>query len=706
MNSVDKMEIVCEGWLIKSPPDRRIWMARWRKRYFILRHSGQLPGQFILEYYTDNAKRKLKGKIDLDQCEQVDSGLTFESKKSFLLYKYMFDIRTPKRTYYLLAETELEMARWVDSICSVCGLKIHQEEDLGLSSLTPVASSSNNLVLNSSNNYVANSSNNNDTISNFTPEEEFSNSQYIFISDCLSGTPVMNNNNIDRVTRECSKESSSSIPDEPPPSPPPKNSPDRLVSGEFYDYPRSLEPITNLDSSLDSDISGHIPPIRTPTTPSAPNTPLRSSAGSVFWMGMPPKVNWNTYPSDSLSDFHQIPEDDELENINHNDINANFTKSLISENSCDIQKKSPADHKNLDFIPPPRPPKPRNLGENRKYENMVPASINNIFTDIRLPNQLSKDDSFSSAISPDFKIPPPSASSIAISDDLYDFPRPLHEDVVELTQTPPASMGSGGGSALRRPRRHAYTNAPAGFIDDETNVFRYDLKSTSAVSSQSYLSMDSGRISSQPNELYTEMSGDSHSTPSLTPTTPGAVYCNVSPGPFGSMSISDIPPAVNRSLKPRKKVSDSDIKGDPKFLTLAPPPACRIRADPQQSYRKPLRNLPSPSTTDANSHLLPFRLRNSDQSTSDDEVSSVGDSPRPVDSEVKCSFPLRRTDSEIQYLDLDLDGDAGQAADNKSPMTPDKEAASTVYKTVDFIKTKAFNETRQNVETFRKKSQN
>lgn len=37
----------------------------------MLKHSGELPGQYFLEYYTDKTCRKLKGKIDLDQCEQV-----------------------------------------------------------------------------------------------------------------------------------------------------------------------------------------------------------------------------------------------------------------------------------------------------------------------------------------------------------------------------------------------------------------------------------------------------------------------------------------------------------------------------------------------------------------------------------------------------------------------------------------------------------
>merc|ERR1719443_774101 len=66
-----------------------------------------MPGQFILQYYVDNTAKKLKGSVDLDQCEQVDSGLTFECGK--LRFQYMFDIRTPRRVYYLAADTEEEM---------------------------------------------------------------------------------------------------------------------------------------------------------------------------------------------------------------------------------------------------------------------------------------------------------------------------------------------------------------------------------------------------------------------------------------------------------------------------------------------------------------------------------------------------------------------------------------------------------------------
>lgn len=56
----------------------------------------------------------------MDQCEQVDCGLRLENRKQ--KFQYMFDIKTPKRTYYLAAETEADMRDWVNCICQVCHL--------------------------------------------------------------------------------------------------------------------------------------------------------------------------------------------------------------------------------------------------------------------------------------------------------------------------------------------------------------------------------------------------------------------------------------------------------------------------------------------------------------------------------------------------------------------------------------------------------
>lgn len=92
---------------------------RWRRRWFTLK-QGEIPEQFCLEYYADSKCRKLKGVIDLDQCEQVDCGLRLENRKQ--KFQFMFDIKTPKRTYYLAADSETVMRDWVNCICQVCHL--------------------------------------------------------------------------------------------------------------------------------------------------------------------------------------------------------------------------------------------------------------------------------------------------------------------------------------------------------------------------------------------------------------------------------------------------------------------------------------------------------------------------------------------------------------------------------------------------------
>lgn len=43
----------------------------------------------------------------------------------------MFDVRTPKRIYYLAADTEDEMMKWVHNVCHVCGLKAYTPEEDG-----------------------------------------------------------------------------------------------------------------------------------------------------------------------------------------------------------------------------------------------------------------------------------------------------------------------------------------------------------------------------------------------------------------------------------------------------------------------------------------------------------------------------------------------------------------------------------------------
>ncbi|XP_075055377.1 GRB2-associated-binding protein 1 isoform X2 [Mixophyes fleayi] len=119
-------EVVCSGWLRKSPPEKKLKRFAWKRRWFILR-SGRLTGDpDVLEYYkNDHAKKPIRI-IDLNLCEQVDAGLVFPKKE--FEHSYIFDIKTIDRIFYLVAESEEEMNKWVRHICDICGFNPTEED--------------------------------------------------------------------------------------------------------------------------------------------------------------------------------------------------------------------------------------------------------------------------------------------------------------------------------------------------------------------------------------------------------------------------------------------------------------------------------------------------------------------------------------------------------------------------------------------------
>ncbi|KAM4834407.1 GRB2-associated-binding protein 1 isoform 2-T2 [Thomomys bottae] len=134
-------EVVCSGWLRKSPPEKKLKRYAWKRRWFVLR-SGRLTGDpDVLEYYkNDHAKKPIRI-IDLNLCQQVDAGLTF-NKKEFE-NSYIFDINTIDRIFYLVADSEEEMNKWVRCICDICGFNPTEEEPvkpLGSSAQAPADS--------------------------------------------------------------------------------------------------------------------------------------------------------------------------------------------------------------------------------------------------------------------------------------------------------------------------------------------------------------------------------------------------------------------------------------------------------------------------------------------------------------------------------------------------------------------------------------
>ncbi|XP_030236362.1 GRB2-associated-binding protein 2 isoform X2 [Gadus morhua] len=128
-------EVIFQGWLRKSPPEKKLRRYAWKKRWFILR-SGRMSGDpDVLEYYKNDHSKKPIRVIDLHCCEQVDAGLTFKRKE--FQDSFVFDIKTSDRTFYLVAETEDEMNKWVRSICQLCGFNQSDDNHDGRSAHTP-----------------------------------------------------------------------------------------------------------------------------------------------------------------------------------------------------------------------------------------------------------------------------------------------------------------------------------------------------------------------------------------------------------------------------------------------------------------------------------------------------------------------------------------------------------------------------------------
>ncbi|XP_042626885.1 LOW QUALITY PROTEIN: GRB2-associated-binding protein 2 [Cyprinus carpio] len=117
-------EIICQGWLRKSPPEKKLRRYAWKKRWFIILSGGMMGGEDVVDITRMIHAKKPIRIIDLHCCEQVERRpLTFKG----LEFSFVFVFEMDERTFYMVAETEEEMNRWVRSICQLCGF--NQSED-------------------------------------------------------------------------------------------------------------------------------------------------------------------------------------------------------------------------------------------------------------------------------------------------------------------------------------------------------------------------------------------------------------------------------------------------------------------------------------------------------------------------------------------------------------------------------------------------
>ncbi|XP_068457520.1 GRB2-associated-binding protein 3 isoform X2 [Clinocottus analis] len=112
-------DVVCTGWLIKSPPEKKLKRFAWRKRWFVLRRGRMSGNPDVLEYYQSNNSKKPIRTIDLRECEVQMLNGQLRIKRDFH-GKHLFVVKTSFRVFYLVAKTEEEMNSWISNISQIC----------------------------------------------------------------------------------------------------------------------------------------------------------------------------------------------------------------------------------------------------------------------------------------------------------------------------------------------------------------------------------------------------------------------------------------------------------------------------------------------------------------------------------------------------------------------------------------------------------
>lgn len=667
-------EIVHEGWLTKSPPNSRIWRARWRKRWFVLRHSGEIPGQYFLCYYTDQNHRKLKGQIDLDQCEQVDAGLRFESRK--LKYQHMFDIKTPKRTYYLAAENEDDMNRWVDAICHICGLKTYPQDS------PPISPSSTG--------------------------------PYIPISECYSGDPL----SADRVNDFLANSNGL------------KNTSPFHPFDESFDWSKKFHTLRpgNLDlRAMSGECDTMTPPPQSPATDGESVFTDDDSIVQSSIMAQKPIVNWETFPRPSDSSLEgDVPKLSLVPN-------KRYTRTFESAESSQL------------IVAPPRPPKPCHLVLTPTSTTGCPnchQSSNNcesckqqqlsssLDTQNKSNHQLGVENCYQQKM-----------MSITPKSDVEEPPslEGETEDGKKKVSSTTSVASMTADDVFDTSRSQQIESKRANLPNTSGEIFRYDFDISTTLLSDPSTSISPSIGSS---------AVTSHSQfPSESP-----LYSNL-PSPTNLST----PPLVNRELKPGRKLSDSTNSNEasPNLIVgsapmpaaissmlvqhspMPAPPNIDRKLKPLIPFSHPIQIGKKYDTADggplqlasppgsfgprrAAPSPIPPQVRR--HSTSDDDLGMYNDFSNDqiyiynntkfhtMDNNYRQGF------STIQYLDLDFFGtSASSSSPSKSfepsstvtsrPLASDANLNGTPYKTIDFLKTEAFNRTRQQAELQRQQLQ-
>ncbi|XP_041453572.1 GRB2-associated-binding protein 1-like isoform X1 [Lytechinus variegatus] len=340
--------VLYEGYLTKSPPEHKINRARWCKRFFQLCDT---EGEIFLQYFKDNTCTKLKGTINLRECEQVDQGLSFETK-SKLKDAHIFDIVTQRRKYFLVTETEEEMLRWVHSICTACGF---QSED-SISTVSdqtdgpgsPARFAETPLNVGSP------------PMTTTRPPTTNGNESYIDIAECETGiNPLASSNGLPPKLN--AKES---LPQHVPQARQPKTYNDTMSStsssapSDSAPSPPNSRPTSQVEGAVTDDIYD-VPPVR--QSDDAPPVPLRPAATleESIYKVVPPSKDPTSYRCESQlssasSNRGSFSNSDDLGSGQTYDLVPSFNDRRSSGFES-VESNGPQSNYET---PPPRPPPP------------------------------------------------------------------------------------------------------------------------------------------------------------------------------------------------------------------------------------------------------------------------------------------------------------------------------------------------------------
>ncbi|KAI1898903.1 hypothetical protein AGOR_G00077190 [Albula goreensis] len=289
-------DVVCTGWLVKSPPEKKLKRYAWRKRWFVLRRGRMSGNPDVLEYYRGKSSKKPIRTIDLREC-QVQIHTELRLVKRELQNQHLFVVKTSSRIFYLVAKTEEEMNSWVRNISQICHFgPLDEEADSDSFSQQPSPASSTHTSRITSNDLSTDANTTEDSRSRSESESSLP-PDYLILSQCETGrVSITSCSNSERSLEQSSSDNTfedvflsplcssqalspflSAGPSEPPLGTPSSSTPLERLS-EFSsscsstsptqtlhpapDFFQFDKPVTSL--SPEGSMDGHTPPPRPP----------------------------------------------------------------------------------------------------------------------------------------------------------------------------------------------------------------------------------------------------------------------------------------------------------------------------------------------------------------------------------------------------------------------------------------------------------